>query len=85
MKALFRIFVILFITSLAVGLGLDLHENRVCYLKEKVSQLEIDNQGLIEERYSLRKEFAELHKERNRWIIEATRSRKKVGISPKEG
>jgi hypothetical protein len=33
----------------------------------------------------MRKEFAELHKERNKWIIEATRSRKKVGISPKQG
>ena len=85
MKALFRIMVILFITSFAVGLGLDLHENRICYLKKKVSQLEVENQGLIEERYSMRKEFAELHKERNKWIIEATRSRKRVGISPKEG
>ena len=85
MKALFRLLVILFITSLAVGLGLDLHENRVCHLEKKISQLEIENEELIEERYSLRKEFAELQKERNRWIIEATRSRKRAGISPKEG
>ena len=85
MKALFRILVILFATSLAVGLALDLHENRVCHLKKKVSQLEIENEGLIEEVYSLRKEFAELQKERNKWIIEATRSRKKGGIGPKKG
>jgi len=85
MKALFRLLVILFITTFAVGLGLDLHENRVCHLKKKVSQLEIENEGLIEERYSLRKEFAELQKERNRWIMEATRLKKRTGISPKVG
>ena len=85
MKAMFRIFAILFITAFAIGLGLDLHENRICQIKKKMIKLEMENQLLLEERYSLRREFAELQKERNRWIIEAVRSRKKAGISPKEG
>jgi len=85
MKALFRLFAILFITTFAIGLGLDLHENRICHIKKKMTKLEKENQLLLEERYSLRREFAELHKERNKWIIEAVRSRKKAVISPKEG
>lgn len=85
MKALYRIFVILFITAFAVGLGLDLHENRICYMKKKLTQLEMENQKLLEERYSLRKEFAELQKERNRWIIDAVRSRRVSGSSPNRG
>jgi cell division protein FtsB len=82
MKALFRMFVILFITAFAVGLGLDLHENKVCHIKKRLAQLEMENQELLEERYSLRREFAELHKERNMWVIEATRLRKKAGVTP---
>jgi len=85
MKALLRIFVIMFIASFAVGLGLDLHENRICHMKKKLTQLEMENQKLLEERYSLRKEFAELQKERNRWIIEAVRSRRIAGSSPNQG
>ena len=77
MKALFRMFAVLFIAAVAIGLGLDMHENRICHLKKKLSQLETENQELIEERYSLRREFAELQRERNRWIIEATRLRGK--------
>jgi hypothetical protein len=84
MKALFRIFVILFITAFAIGLGLDLHENRVCHIKKRLAQLEMENQELLEERYSLRREFAEVQKERNRWIIESIRLRQRVGVSPRE-
>ena len=85
MKTLFRIFAVLFVTSLAVGLGLDLHENRVCHIKKRLTQLEMENQKLVEETYSLRKEFAELQKERNRYIIEAVRSRKIAANSPSHG
>jgi predicted nuclease with TOPRIM domain len=85
MKTLFRIFAILFITAFGIGLGLDLHENRVCHIKKKLTQLEMENHELLEERYSLRREYAELQKERNRWIIEAVRLRKNAGISPKQG
>ena len=85
MKAMFRIFAILFITAFAIGLGIDLHENRVCHIKKKMTKLEMENQELLEERYSLRREFAQLQKERNRWIIEAVRSKKKAGIIQKEG
>jgi len=85
MKALYRIFVVLFITAFAVGLGLDLHEKRVCQIKEKLTQLEMENQKLLEERYSLRQEFAQLQKERNRYIIEAVRSRRVAGNNPKHG
>ena len=85
MKTLYRMFVILFITAFAVGLGLDLHENRVCHMKKKLTQLEIENQKLLDERYSLRKEFAEVQKERNRYIIEAVRSRRIPGNSPSHG
>jgi len=84
MKALFRIFVILFITTFAIGLGLDLHENRVCHIKKRLAQLEMENRELLEERYSLRREFAEVQKERNRWIIESIRLRQRVGVSRKE-
>ena len=85
MKAMFRIFAILFITAFAIGLGIDLHENRVCHIKKKMTKLEMENQELLQERYSLRREFAQLQKERNRWIIEAVRSKKKAGIIQKEG
>jgi hypothetical protein len=47
--------------------------------------LERENQQLLEERYSLRKEFVELQKDRNRYIIEAVRSRKIAGNSPNHG
>ena len=80
MKALFRMFVILFITAFAIGLGLDLHENKVCHVKKRLAQLEMENQELLDERYSIRREFAELQKERNRWIIEAIRLKKKAGV-----
>jgi len=83
MKAFFRIFVFLFITAFAIGLGLDLHENRVCHIKKRLAQLEMENQELLEERYSLRREFAEVQKERNRWILEAIRLRQRAGVSPK--
>ena len=85
MKALLRIFTILFITSFAVGLGLDLHENRICHIKKRMTQLEMENQKLLEESYSLRKEFAELQKERNRYIIEAVRSRRIAKNGPAHG
>jgi cell division protein FtsB len=85
MKTLFRIFAILFITAFGIGLGLDLHENRVCHIKKRLAQLERENQQLLEERYSLRKEFVELQKDRNRYIIEAVRSRKIAGNSPNHG
>ena len=85
MKALLRIFAVLFFTTFAIGLGLDLHENRICHIKKRMTQLEMENQKLLEERYSLRKEFAELQKERNRWIIEAVRSRRIAGSSPNRG
>jgi len=84
MKSLFRIFVILFITAFGVGLGLDLHENRVCHIKKRLARLEMENQELLEERYSLRREFAEVQKERNRWIIESIRLRQKAGGTPKQ-
>jgi FtsZ-binding cell division protein ZapB len=84
MKALGRMFVVLFITAFAVGLGLDLHENKVCHIKRRLAQLEMENQELLEERYSLRREFAELHKERNRWVMEANRLRKKAGANPNQ-
>lgn len=83
MRALFHMFVLLFITAFAIGLGLDLHENKVCHIKKRLAQLETENQVLLEERYSLRREFAELHKERNRWIIEAIRLKNKAEVSPK--
>ena len=84
MKALFRLFVVLFITAFAVGLGLDLHENRVCHIKKRLAQLEVENQELLEERYCLRREVAEVQKERNRWIIESIRLRQRARVSPKK-
>ena len=42
--------------------------------QKKLAQLEREKQELLEERYSLWKEFAELQKEGNKYIIEATRS-----------
>jgi cell division protein FtsB len=85
MKALYRLFVILSITAFAVGLGLDLHENRICHMKKKLTQLEMENQKLLDERYSLQKELTELQKERNRYIIEAVRSRRIAKNSPTHG
>ena len=85
MKTLLRIFTILFIASFAVGLGLELHENRVCYIKKRMTQLEIENQKLMEETYTIRKEFAELQKERNRYIIESVRSRRIAKNGPTHG
>lgn len=79
MKALFRLFLILFIFASAIALGLDLHENRVHHIKKRMTQLETENHDLLEQRYSLRREFAELQKERNRWIMETIRLRKKMG------
>ena len=79
MKALFRLFLILFIFASTMALGLDLHENRVHHIKKRMTQLEMENQDLLEQRYSLRREFAELQKERNRWIMETIRLRKKMG------
>ena len=85
MKTLLRIFTILFIASFGIGLGLELHENRVCYIKKRMTQLEMENQKLVEETYSMRKEFAELQKERNRYIIEAVRSRRIAKSTPVHG
>ena len=85
MKTLLRIFTILFIASFGIGLGLELHENRVCYIKKRMTQLEIENQKLMEETYTIRKEFAELQKERNRYIIEAVRSRRIAKDAPTHG
>ena len=85
MKALLRIFAVLFVMTFAVGLGLDLHENRIYHIKKRMTQLEMENQKLLEERYALRKEFAEIQKERNRWIVDAVRSRRITGSGPSRG